>query len=214
MDNRDISEPGIGSNLDKSRNTLTYASIYAGILWLVIGGLLIYFFQDRSVTEIFMGGHSLISQLFMGVIIGVAFGLTGVAGFRNEYLRRTLDDYFIVNQLREYSITGSQVIHISLVAGITEEILFRAAIQPLIGIWWTSLLFVAIHGYIRFKTAGHIIFTCFTFALSMALGLLTIHSGLIAAISAHSIYDMILLRVLKNEDGRNELQGKLPTRSD
>jgi len=66
-----------------------------------------------------------------------------------------------------------------------------------LGIWLTSLIFIGIHGYIRFKTFRHILFTGFTFLLSSVLGVLMIYFGILAAIIAHTVYDIILLRELK-----------------
>lgn len=178
---------------------LDLASVISGIIWVVLGALLIYFFHKQSVTEIFSTGQDIWLQLLWGISFGCIFGLAGYAMFKNPKLRKVLDDYFIIRQLKEFDISKSQIIHISLVAGITEEFLFRAAIQPLIGIWFTSLLFIGIHGYIRLKTPIHFFFTLFTFLLSMMLGYLFIYSGIFAAMAAHAVYDMIVLWVVKND---------------
>lgn len=117
--------------------------------------------------------------------------------YKNPKLKETLNDYLIIKELKKFSLTNSQIVQISIVAGLSEEILFRAALQPIIGIWLTSLLFIGVHGYIRFKTTGHAIFTLFTFLLSFLLGLLFMQFGILSAILAHAIYDIILLRELK-----------------
>src|SRR5690625_6068387 len=70
------------------------------------------------------------------------------------------------------------MISLSVVAGISEEFLFRAAIQPLLGVWLTSAIFIGIHGYIRFSTFPKLLYTLFTFLLSCALGYLYIAFGI------------------------------------
>lgn len=86
---------------------------------------------------------------------------------------------------------------LSLFAGAGEELLFRGAIQPLLGIWVTSAIFIGIHGYFKFTSIGHIIFGVMMFSLSIMLGYLFEHAGLIAAMSAHAIYDVIMLKMVQ-----------------
>ena len=42
-----------------------------------------------------------------------------------------------------------QGIFLSLCAGVGEELLFRAGIQPFLGVVSTSILFIALHGYLN-----------------------------------------------------------------
>ena len=178
---------------------LTTASLLSGIAWVVLGAALIYFFHDQSFNELFQKGQTVLIQLFWGVLFGVIFGLAGWAMFKTPQLKSVLDDYSIIKMVKEFDLSNFQIVHISLVAGITEEFLFRAAIQPLIGIWLTSLLFIGIHGYIKLHSPVHFFFTLFTFLLSMMLGYLFIYSGIIAAMAAHAVYDMIVLWVVSRK---------------
>ena len=73
-------------------------------------------------------------------------------------------------------------------------IILGAFIQPLLGIWITSIIFVGLHGYFKFKSAGHIIFGVLMFGLSMGLGYLFEEAGLIAAMVAHAVYDLTMLK--------------------
>ncbi len=193
-DNSGFSESPVPSDT----STLTKLSAASGVLWIVIGFSFIHFFHDRSILEILSDGTSIWTQILIGIIAGWIFGMIGRWMFRNPKLKKTLDDYLIIKELKKFSLTNPQILQISIVAGISEEILFRAALQPIIGIWLTSLIFIGVHGYIRFKTWGHLLFTIFTFLLSVLLGLLFIYFGIISAILAHAIYDILLLRELKN----------------
>lgn len=184
------------SSLDTSK--LTYLSVASGGLWIIIGFTIIHFFHDRSIIENLSDGNSIGLQILTGITAGWMFGYIGRWMFKNPKLRKTLDDYLIIKELKNLSLSNSQILQISIIAGISEEILFRAALQPLIGIWLTSLIFIGVHGYIRFKTWGHTLFTLFTFLLSVLLGFLYIHFGIISAMLAHAVYDILLLRELKN----------------
>lgn len=83
-------------------------------------------------------------------------------------------------------------IFISLCAGIGEELLFRSGVQFYLGPIITTVLFVAIHGYLnpwnwRVSLYGLIVLP---FILLISYGY--IYFGLWFAITAHAIYDFIL----------------------
>lgn len=181
-----------GESLFDGRKLLI-VSIFSGLIWLLIANLIIYYIQEKSLAEIFFRGDHLLIQAGSGLASGALFGLAGVLMIRLPSFRKILDEYAVIRQVKELSLTPSQIIYVSLVAGISEEILFRGAIQPVIGIWWTSLIFIGIHGYIRVHSATHILYSLFTFGLSMLLGVLFIYFGLVSAIAAHFIYDVIVL---------------------
>jgi uncharacterized protein len=177
----------------KEHPSITSISVISGLIWLILATLLILFVQEKTMIQVLLAGDSIIVQLLTGMAAGGVFGAAGALMVRFPHIKAVLEDYHIIKQLKELKLNNSDILQVSFVAGVTEEILFRGAIQPIIGIWLTSLLFVAIHGYIRFKTVWHILFTLFTFLLSMVLGWLTIYFGLISAITAHAVYDLIVL---------------------
>ena len=74
---------------------------------------------------------------------------------------------------------------LSLVASISEEILFRGALQPVFGLLITSLVFVSVHLQYVFTPAVLILF-----AVSLGFGWLRIRVGTSAAIVAHFLYDL------------------------
>ncbi len=177
----------------KQQPSITAISLISGIIWLFIATLLILFVQETSLLHILFQGEQFLTQLLAGIISGGVFGVFGAVMVHVPKLKAVLEDYHIIKQLKELKLNNTDIVQVSVVAGITEEILFRGAIQPIIGIWLTSLLFIGIHGYIRFKTIWHVLFTVFTFLLSMILGWLFIYFGLVAAITAHAVYDLIVL---------------------
>jgi membrane protease YdiL (CAAX protease family) len=93
-----------------------------------------------------------------------------------------------------------QGIFLSLCAGVGEELLFRAGIQPFLGVVTTSILFIALHGYLnpfnwRFSLYG-IIALPFIFLLSIGY----VHFGLYFAIAAHFSYDAVLFTFIIHEN--------------
>lgn len=176
---------------------LIIVSLLSGLIWLLLANLIIYYVQEKKLADLFFAGYHFLIQIGVGVISGALFGLAGLGLIRIPAFRKILDEYAIIRQIKQMDLTVSEIVYVSLVAGISEEILFRGAIQPVIGIWWTSLLFIGIHGYIRLKSTSHILYSLFTYALSTMLGALFMYVGLISAMTAHFIYDVIVLYGIK-----------------
>lgn len=89
------------------------------------------------------------------------------------------------------------IFFISFCAGVGEEILFRGVIQPLAGIWITSILFVAIHGYLNPMNWRISIYGVFLTVSIALVGFLSNYLGLTSAIVSHMIIDIILFYKLK-----------------
>jgi hypothetical protein len=82
-----------------------------------------------------------------------------------------------------------------------EELLIRAALQPLLGLWWSSALFTLAHwrtaALVR-SAANRAFYLINVFIVSLALGLLYEHVGLLAAILAHATIDIAALYSMRN----------------
>lgn len=176
---------------------LLLVSVISGLIWLLIANLIIYYIQETSLAALFFDGIHTLLQLGLGLASGGIFAAAALGLIKIPAFKKILEEYTIIQQVREMSLSPNEIVYVSLIAGISEEILFRGAIQPVIGIWWTSLLFIAVHGYIRINSFTHILYSLFTFALSVMLGLLFMYVGLISAMAAHFIYDVIVLYGIK-----------------
>jgi len=78
--------------------------------------------------------------------------------------------------------------------GLSEEWLFRGTIQPMLGLFWTSLLFTVVH--VRYLRKPLLIILLF--ATSLLLGKLAeISGGLIAPVMAHTLIDFLLACYLR-----------------
>jgi uncharacterized protein len=162
--------------------------IYVSVAWLIY-----WLFIDDHLMTAFEHGLPVLDQIGTGVIAG--FAAAGLIMFLSgrEPLASVLDDFAIFRAISEIKFSPFDRIQISLFAGVGEEILFRGAIQPLLGIWLTSVIFIGIHGYFKFKSAGHIFFGLMMFGLSVMLGYLFEIAGLVAAMTAHAVYDVVML---------------------
>jgi uncharacterized protein len=80
------------------------------------------------------------------------------------------------------------------------KLLFRGAVQPLLGFWWTGLFFALAHsGTGGFKSMNFMKwgYAAFLFLTSLMLGLVLTQVGLIAAMVLHSLADAVIFFVLR-----------------
>ncbi|MDX1587224.1 MAG: CPBP family intramembrane glutamic endopeptidase [Balneolaceae bacterium] len=173
---------------------LLMLSIFSASFYLLLALLIYHFIYDENITNAFAHGLTVNVQFLIGLLAGaVAAGVVGLVITR-EPVAGVLDDFYIVQAISKIRFNNFDRLQLSFFAGTGEELLFRGAIQPLLGIWITSLVFVGLHGYFKFKSIGHILFGVMMFALSVMLGYLYTEAGLIAAMTAHAVYDVIMLK--------------------
>lgn len=176
-------------------------SLASALLYLLLAVGIFYFLHEEGLRSAFSHGYSLSGQLLTGGFAGLIAACVIIFFASRSPVSDILDDFAIVRAVRQIHFTSFDRIQLSLFAGAGEELLFRGALQPLLGIWITSLIFVGIHGYFKFQRAGHWLFGILMFGLSVLLGLLFEHAGLISAMAAHALYDILLLWWAKGNGG-------------
>lgn len=179
---------------DLTGKNLLGMSLLSFLFYIVLSLVLIYFLHDGSIWTMFEHGYSIPVQVVVGLGAGVIAALVVMQLSAKSPIADVLNDYALFRVIANTRFSSFDRVQISLFAGAGEEILFRGAIQPIIGIWATSILFIAIHGYFKFTSFGHILFGVMMFALSMLLGLLFETTGLVSAMIAHAVYDLVMLK--------------------
>lgn len=172
------------------------------LLWMSVGSFLVYavlawiitgIFHEEGVGALFEHGFTWPAQLIIGIAAGVPAAAAIIFLTERPPLSKVLNDFAIFRIISQSRFSVFDRIQISLFAGVGEELLFRGAIQPLIGIWLTSFIFIGIHGYFKFRSPGHWLFGSLMFGLGVLLGFLFDYSGLMAAMWAHAVYDGVML---------------------
>ncbi len=126
----------------------------------------------------------------LGLQFGFVYGIVAMLFLQAplfEKLPNRIDDL-----VRAMNLNVGDAIFLSFCAGFGEELLFRSGVQYYLGIVFTSLIFVAIHGYLnpknwRYSMYGLIVLP---FILLLSMGFETF--GLWFAIAAHFSYDAVL----------------------
>lgn len=177
---------------------LNIATISA-LVWISLGSLIIWFMPDADALGILQAGQPVLYQLVAGIVTGGVMGYTGIRLMQVQALREVANTFGIVRIIRNVNLTARDSSYISLTAGVSEEWLFRAALIPFAGLAISSLLFVVVHGYIRFNSAAHVFFALFMLLLSLVLGLLFLYQGIFAAMAAHTVYDVAAFHGIKKQ---------------
>jgi len=167
------------------------AQLLSCLAMSLIALAIIYFAQDVQWPGFLLAGLPWRQQMMMGLTLGVLVGgVSTIMALRkpnDETVRRTSASY------ARLDLRGLNPVWISLGAGISEELLFRAALQPLLGIWLTTLLFLLVHaGAYDFRRldraalwqAGGVV------GMSLMFGFAYEYTGLATVIVAHVVIDI------------------------
>ena len=164
---------------------------------LVIVCILYYFNATEFMIPVIIGKMNVWLQLGLGVVGGfVLSGITWLMG-KWKYLDDVNFDYTL--RLGIFNFSFQEILFLSFCAGVGEEIVFRGMIQPWLGILTTSFMFIALHGYLSYSSWPKVIFGFILFAVGTLLGILGAYVGLLSAIVAHILYDVVAFQRIQAE---------------
>jgi membrane protease YdiL (CAAX protease family) len=130
-----------------------------------------------------------------GLLFGISIALVAERLSETKLVARSSIDFS--EFFRDLNLSIFDIAFLAFAAGLGEEILFRGSIQAYLGIWITSVLFIAIHGYLNIKKIGMFIFGLYLVLFSALLGYLYEEYGIWSSIAAHFSYDFVLLYSLR-----------------
>jgi len=167
----------------------------------VIGFAILFFFDENPLSTMIRGTSPIPLQLIIGSVIGTLVGLGGKWMISRPFLHDVGLKYGRLVQ--NFGVSTFGIWFVSFCAGFGEELLFRGAIQPLLGIWLTAIIFVAIHGYLDPRDMKISAYGIFMTVAIAGLGYLTERIGIWTAASAHMMIDVVLFYYL------NQIKPKL-----
>lgn len=151
----------------------------------------IWYFTDTSIKDVFVVDLKILYSIPNFLSAGIFFGLIVIWLTELKFFEESLAKYR--NLLSNFKLTRLQVIFLSICAGVGEEIFFRGAVQPVLGILITAIIFVAIHGYYSYKDWKVNIFAFLLTGFIIFLGWGAEKFSIYHAISGHFSYDLVLL---------------------
>ena len=117
-------------------------SSYIYLTLIVIATLIIHSSEGELSLDYFVGKIPIIEQCIIGGVVAAVFILLSIIGRR--YFQWVQQLEVIIKEITG-DLQGQDIIMIALFSGIAEELLFRAALQPHLGIVITSFLFGLMH---------------------------------------------------------------------
>jgi membrane protease YdiL (CAAX protease family) len=177
-------------------NTTLELAIASGAVAMFIIGKVPFTSVMNQVRPVWMQA---LSGLAAGALTGILCGrlITGL-----KFFSPVVD---LSGELfKKYSLTVFDVIVISLTAAVCEELLFRAGLQRVWGIWLTSAVFILLHGYLTARNLKVFIYGIIMLFLSAAIGWSYKYLGLYSAICFHLVFDVVTLLAVKRAVSKND----------
>ncbi|MCG8573827.1 MAG: CPBP family intramembrane metalloprotease [Flavobacteriales bacterium] len=173
--------------------------IFSSLWVLGLGTLVIFpllawpvlYFSDTSFWSIFEVSYEDLFSIPTFLSAGIIFGLMVIWMSELSYFEDSLARYR--NILKDVRINRFSAFFLSVCAGFGEEIFFRGALQPLLGVIITAVLFVGIHGYFSIKNWKVNVFSISLTLFIMLLGWASREFSIWHAIAGHFSYDLVLL---------------------
>lgn len=174
-----------------TKNLILLLATFTLVGFPAIGYLIFYFFGEGNLEELMLGEIPILFQIIIGFPIGWVAAILAAKLIQTKMMEPVRLKYS--NMITELNLNIWQIIFISICAGVGEEWLFRAFLQPLWGIWITSFVFVALHGYLNPIDWRMSIYGIYLTLVIIGLGFMFIHWGIWASAAAHTAIDIVLL---------------------
>lgn len=175
------------------------------VLWLALGTLVILgglgliltpLARDISLYTFFQGHQPFYVQVALGLLSGLAIAMIAWELLCISYLARI--KAFFKEIIGGLKLNTAQVLLVSICAGAGEELLFRGAVQPFAGLIVTSVVFVALHGYLNPFHRRMIVYGSFMTLSIIYIGYLTETVGILSSVIAHTVVDIYLLKKISD----------------
>jgi membrane protease YdiL (CAAX protease family) len=189
--------------LDISQRNLFLLGLFTLLGMGGIGLAILYFAEGVTPATFFTAGSGYMHQVGFGTLFGIssavaALWIVNLKWFANEM-------QFFTDLINKQAPTYAHAVFYSFCAGVGEEILFRGGIQPYLGIWLTSFVFILLHGYINPFNIALSIYGLFMVLISSGLGYLFEMYGIIASITAHFLFDLVMFVFMRRTfDSKNK----------
>jgi membrane protease YdiL (CAAX protease family) len=177
------------------------AAVFYAALILAAAVLGVFTGQD-----VFALGDRAALNLFIGVIVACGTVISGLVIYRLIPVLRGLSD-----ELAPHLVDGARrrdLVLVSILSGVGEEVFFRGALQPLVGLVVASLLFGALHvGPDR----RYLVWTLWAVAAGFLFGALYLWTGgILAPVTAHVLHNaatLLLWKRFRRREGSGAASG-------
>lgn len=157
----------------------------------------LWYFENRDPWQI-LDFHAILDpKTLLGLSWGFIFAVVSMICFQSKIFADELDKQ--ERLLLSMNLNIFDKFFLSFCAGFGEEILFRAGIQHWVGVWITSITFVAVHGYLNPKNWKLSLYGLAILPFILSLGFWLEPMGIWFCIAAHFGYDLMLFMSIRNQ---------------
>jgi membrane protease YdiL (CAAX protease family) len=174
------------------------AQVLTCLVFCLIAAPIIWFSRPEPLT-IFSRPAGPLTQLLVGQVLALI--AAAVSWLLYKLTANSAASARTVQSYARLDLRGLNPLWISIAAAIGEEVLFRAALQPLLGVWIVSLIFLLTHVPVyRFRQldGATIAQAASVFAGSVVLGFVFEYVGLLASILVHTWIDIVGLLIVRH----------------
>jgi uncharacterized protein len=165
---------------------------------MVITAFLLCVSTKTPFLSLFASPFSFAQQAIIALGLSITTCLNAWVGYKLGAKRPTVQH--TIESYSRLDLRGWNPILLAAAAGVGEEILFRGALQTLLGVWLSSALFVLAHARAyRFNELNRrVLFQAMNlFAVSIVLAAIAHYAGLISAIVVHTVTDIAGLYTIR-----------------
>jgi membrane protease YdiL (CAAX protease family) len=181
-----------------SKKTIYLLGLVTLIVFPVFALFVLWLFSQKDPLVLLELDKINLLTSIVGLIFGVFYAFLSLWIFSKPFFDGELKQQ--KKLISSLNLTLFDKIFLSFCAGFGEEILFRVGMQHYLGIWITSITFIAIHGYLKPKKPKTAIYGLFLLPFILTLAWAYEAFGLWSIIFAHFSYDLVLFLMIKKED--------------
>ena len=181
-----------------NKNTIILLGLVTLLVFPAISLAVLWFFSSKNPIDLLELNSFHLDYISYGIFFGVAYAFLSLWLFNRPYFESEMNQHKrLISQL---NLTLLDKTFLSFCAGFGEEILFRVGMQHYLGVWITSIFFIAIHGYLNPKKLRLAIYGLLLIPFILILGFSYAKFGLWSIIAAHFSYDLVLFLFIKKEN--------------
>lgn len=168
------------------------------VTFIGLGLALLFLFQpENSLQGIIFGGKPIYFQLGFGAFYGFLAAKSALLLLSQPFMEDSNTQYTLL--FKQLKLTIPSILVASLAAGLGEEFFFRAVLQEWLGPIFTSILFVAIHGYLNPMNWRISIYGVFMTIVIAFMAHMYMHVGFWFAVTVHTVIDIVLFLDIKKQ---------------
>ncbi len=160
------------------------------LLFPIPAFLVLHYFESFTISDFMQFSSFEVIPIGYGIEIGIIYAFLAILIMRARIFEES--PLKVDELVKSMNLSYMDAFFLSICAGVGEELLFRVGVQYYLGPFLTSIVFVAIHGYLNPFNWRMSLFGLVVLPFSFLLGYGYEHFGLWFSISAHFAYDAVL----------------------